>query len=64
MLLAFLRTLPKLIGKPDKNQLRNCLKMEAWTVCRFKGRGQEIEGWCLGGVVNTPMHTMYHDVLS
>ena len=43
---------------------RDCLKMEAWTVCRFKGRGQEIEGWCLRGVVNTPMHTMYHDVLS
>ena len=45
---------------------RDCLKREVWTVFRFKGRGawQEREGWCFGEVVNTPMHTIYHDVLS
>ena len=56
-------------GKFTKKQYRggrDCLKREVWTVCRFKGRGawQEREGCCFGEVVNTPMDTTYHDVLS
>ena len=36
-------------------------------IYRFKGKGawQEREGLCFGGgEVTTPMHTVYHDVLS
>ena len=51
--------------KPIRRE--DCLKMGAWTVCRFKRRvaWQEREGWCFGeGGVNTSMHTVYHYVLS
>ena len=46
----------------------NCLKREAWIVCRFKGRGlAEKEGvvFLRGWGVDIPMHTMklsYGDV--
>ena len=37
----------------------NCLKREAWTVCRFKGSLVKKRGWIfLGGRWGAPMHTM------
>ena len=46
-----------------KNQCRrgDCLKREAWTVCRFEEGGLERRGWCFlggGGGGDNPMHTM------
>ena len=51
-----------------KNQYRgrDCLKREAWTVCRFKGGGWGLgkkEGvvFFRGGGVDNPMHTMVYN---
>ena len=50
------------VGGHEKTIYRgNCLKREAWSVCKFKGGGlakKEVDGVFEGGGGDTPMHTM------
>ena len=51
------------VGGHEKTIYRgNCLKREAWSVCKFKGGGlakKEVDGvFEEGGGGDTPMHTM------
>ena len=51
------------VGGHEKTIYRgNCLKREAWSVCKFKGGGlakKEVDGvFEGGGGGDTPMHTM------
>ena len=50
------------VGGHEKTIYRgNCLKREAWSVCKFKGGGlakKEVDDVFEGGGGDTPMHTM------